>query len=672
MKFIRCAALLAGILLISSCSVKDVIVQDGTPEAVTLASIDGEALTLEEFEREYAKTVGTDVASRHSEEEYADFLRRYVNFRIKLKEAESAGYFEDEDLISEIDGYRASFAKPYLLDKEVVEPIVRDLYEKRKKHIHASHIMVNLPRRDDPAPGDTLIAWNKISALQDSLEQGVPFGDLAFRQSEDRAAGNPSSSIGYRGDLGFFTGGGMIESFENKAYNTPAGEISGIVRSAYGYHIIKVHDQVETKPDYRASHILIFIRQPSDSARAYSKIDSLKTLIDAGASFAEVAREYSEDTGTASSGGVLPAVSYRMRGWDTTFLDSLFALDTPGQVSGVLRSAFGVHLIKLDEILPKKTYDEQYDDLAKLAQSLPRIRTAETALVKSLRKQYASAVDTTLLTRLIGGVEPDSLLSYLQLLGETDTSRSMQLITLEDSAYTVREFSDFVQNQSTPPFSQLSSTENSLRYAEAFLDEKVLLHRSFELENSDEQFKEIMQNFRDGLAIFAIMEDSVWNASSEDTLRLMQHYEANIEQYQWPDRYRLIELSGSSDSLLTEAIRMVENGMTWTDLEQKIASDSTWNLQLDTVVVADSTGSIYDKALGLESGEHTEILSARSRKLVLYMDGTEPARPKTFEEARTDVMAEIQVLLEENLHQRLRSKYRVRVFPERLEMVFRQ
>ncbi len=642
-------------------------------QEIILAEIDGEDLTLEKFEQEYAKTIGDRAtASNDSLEEYVDFLRRYVNFQIKLKEAEIAGYFTDDDLLSEINQYRVSFAKPYLIDNEVIEPIVEDLYQKRQEYIRASHIMVALPR-ENLLPQDTLSAWEKIVALRDSLEKGVRFEDIAVRYSEDPSASSSSSGRGYQGNLGYFTGGQMIESFENAAYGTPVGRLSEIVRSSYGYHILKVHDREDIKPDYVASHIMVRIQDSLqvDSVGAFAKIDSLKALINQGMSFAEVAMMHSEDESTARVGGSLQgAIQFRNPNIDETFHDALFALDSPGDVSDVVVTPFGLHLIKLDEILPLQTRDQQYDKLARMAQSLPRMKAAEAALAESSRKLYASMVDTLLLNRLIGGVEPDSIQKYLQQLAEIDSVGAMPLITLEDSVYTLREFSNFVSRQIMPMGSQLSSTEQTLLFADQFLDDRVLFYRSYELEDSDSEFQDIMQNFKNGLAIFKIMEDSVWNASSSDTLRLQQHYEATLLQYQWPDRHRLIEISGPSDSLLTEAMNLIDLGGTWSDLELRIASDSTFNLQLDTVRVAENTDSIYDEATGLEVGDRTGILTVRAQKMVLYKDGVELARPKTFEEALTDVMADVQVLLEQELHQRLREKYQVTTFPDRLVNAF--
>ncbi len=642
-------------------------------QEIILAEIDGEELTLKIFEQEYAKTMGDRAtAADDSLEEYVDYLRRYVNFQIKLKEANIANYFNDQDLLSEINQYRVSFAKPYLIDNEVIEPIVEDLYQKRQEYIRASHIMVALPR-ENLLPQDTLSAWEKIVALRDSLDAGVPFEDLAVRYSEDPSASSPTSPRGYQGDLGYFTGGQMIEPFENAAYGTSVGELSDIVRSSYGYHILKVHDREDLKPDYVASHIMV--RFPDslqvDSSSAFAKIDSLKSLLDQGMSFSDVAMEHSEDQSTARVGGSLQgSIQFRNPNIDGSFHDALFALESPGDISDVVETPFGLHLIKLDEILPLRTKEQQYDRLARMAESLPRMRAAEVALADASRELYISKVDTLLLTRLIGGIPPDSIQNYLQQLVEIDSVGAMPLITLQDSVYTLKEFSNFSLRQPPPMNTHLSSTEQAFVFADQFLDDRVLFYRSYELEYSDPEFQDIMQNFNNGLAIFKIMEDSVWNASSTDTLRLQQHYEANVSQYQWPDRHRLIEISGTSDSLLTEATNMIDLGGTLTDLELKIASDSTFNLQLDTIRVAENTDSIYDEATALDTGDRTDIRTVRARRIVLYKDGVEPARPKSFEEAMTDVMADVQVLLEEQLHQRLREKYQVTTFPDRLVHAF--
>jgi peptidyl-prolyl cis-trans isomerase SurA len=102
--------------------------------------------------------------------------------------------------------------------------------------INASHIMIRFEKQD-PSPEDTLAAYEKIKAVQDSLKMGVDFAELAKRNSSDPG----SASKG--GDLGWFQRRRWIQSFDEVAQRLKPGETSGIVRTIYGYHIIKCHDE---------------------------------------------------------------------------------------------------------------------------------------------------------------------------------------------------------------------------------------------------------------------------------------------------------------------------------------------------------------------------------------------------------------------------------------------
>ncbi|MCY4172304.1 MAG: peptidylprolyl isomerase [Bacteroidetes bacterium] len=657
---ISCFCTLVAVLLTAS----NVFAQE-----VIVAQIDGELLSLQELDAQYAEALGSpSTSSIDSLEDFTDFFNRYVNYRVKVKEARNAGYFENPELQSEISEYRISFAQPYLMDNSVVKPMIDTLVNRSYEFVHASHIMTRI-ESNSSTPDDTLDSWTKIVALKDSLDAGIPFGDLAERQSEDPSASSPNSIRGYRGDLGMFKGGEMILPFENAAYSTPIGNTSGIVRSAFGYHILKVHDRQARQPDRLASHIMIRFagNTPEDSLQAFAKIDSLELLIEQGMPFEEVAMEYSEDPGSAPSGGSLGAfIENHSPNIDRTFHDALYSLDSVGQISKVIETPFGLHLIKFDDVAELPTYDDEYVRMSRLLQSLPRLKSAENDLQQSLRELYTISVDTLELSRLIENIPTDSMKAHLS---ELHSDNSTPLISLQDSVYTVGHFANFMSEQVTVSNNNKIPIDFILFYANEFLNDKIIYYHSFELEQSDPEFREILQKFTEGLAIFAIMEDSVWNASSEDSLALVNFFETNPDQYVWPDRYSLIEISGSPDSLLTEAIQLLETtGMV--ELQNKINSDSTWNLRVDSILVGFSTNSIYDQATELSSSEHTEILSDRSRRLFLYMVGIEPARNKTFEEARSEVISYRQAIIEEEFHQRLRSKYNVVTFPERLELAF--
>ncbi|MEO8166910.1 MAG: peptidylprolyl isomerase [bacterium] len=101
--------------------------------------------------------------------------------------------------------------------------------------IKASHIMIRFDK-ENPSPEDTVAAFAKIKAIQDSLKTGVDFAELAMRNSQD------PGSAPKGGDLGWFQRARWIQPFDEEAFKLKPGQVSGIVRTIYGYHIIKNYD----------------------------------------------------------------------------------------------------------------------------------------------------------------------------------------------------------------------------------------------------------------------------------------------------------------------------------------------------------------------------------------------------------------------------------------------
>jgi len=640
--------------------------------STVVAVIGDRPISLLEFEHEYSKSAGVpESAAADSLEAYEDFLERYVNFRLKILEAEKAGYPAKPAVLSELHQYRASFARPYLVDREVMAPILSDLYRKKKEIVHASHIMVR-PSMGDPTPEDTLEAWHRISALRDSLEAGMEFGEVAFRYSEDPSAKN-SGGPGFRGDLGWFTAGRMVQSFEDQAYLTPVGEVSEPFRTLYGYHIVKVHAREPAKPGRDLAHIMVRFTGDAaeDTTALLAKMDTILTELEYGLPFEIVAAKYSEDPNSRAAGGDIGVFHDLDRQLDKNFYDAAFGLKAPGDVSDVVESAFGYHLIKLNWLDSLGTFEQEYDDLEREARNLPRMRRAEAALAESARAHYPSQVDTLMVSRLFGGIGRDSLLQYFTTLAAVDSLGRIRIATLADSVYTLRQVADYAdQSRSRIPGAPTSRLQ-VVAMADAFLDHAAVTHAALDLEKTDEEFAEVMHSFRDGLIMFELMEDSVWTAATSDTLRMQAHFDANSSRYQMPERFRIIEIESYNDSLLTQAVRMIDEGMSWAEFEAYADSNHYRILNLDTVMVAGPTSSVYDQALQLGVGARTEVLPIRNRYVVLWMDGVEAPRPKTLVEAQAEIVSEVQQTLEEALIARLRREYSVQTFPDQLSHAFR-
>ena len=135
----------------------------------------------------------------------------------------------------------------------MTERLYRECVERAKKHIHASHILINCAL--DANPKDTMAAYKIL--------KGMDFNEAAVKYSEDISARdyinpqNGKKQIGNKGDISYFTVFNLIYPFETGAYNTPVGMVSMPVRTRFGYHLIYVQDVVPAISKIYASHILI-------------------------------------------------------------------------------------------------------------------------------------------------------------------------------------------------------------------------------------------------------------------------------------------------------------------------------------------------------------------------------------------------------------------------------
>ncbi len=635
-------------------------------DSSVVAILDGEPITVSEIERRYRRSLGGNSSAVPDSAELRDFLDRYLNFRLKVKAAEDAGIGDLPEIQEEIDTYRLQLARPYMLEQEVLEPIIREVYTRSQDMVDASHILIRVA--PDAPPADTLEAYNMIRALIDSVKAGVDFGELALRYSEDPSASREGP--GYKGRLGFFTAGQMVAPFEDAAYNTPVGQVSDIVRTRFGYHILYVHDRRPAIPDIEVAHIMIIPRGPTgaDTAAALEQIEELRRRFENGEDFRALAREYSMDHNTREQGGRLGIMTFNNPVIPPEFRDAAFAIENPGEISDVVQSRFGFHLIYLIDRKERKPFEEAYEDLKTQVMRLPRTEQAQRAFARQARARYGVTVDTAQVRAVLDAFPADTIIAHLAVNDFDALFEDTTFATIGDAGYTLSDFFAFAKTQRLERNRPL---EPQLMAAlDAFLDDRALDYEAMRLQERDEEFRTLMEEFRDGLLLFRVMEDSVWNAASRDSVGLRAYFDAHAEAYRFPDRTRLIGFYSRDDSLLADVAARLDAGATVADIQALVASDSTLTLRIDTTLVAGPTNSVYDEALSLQAGDHTDVLAYRNGHVLLVHDGIEPARPKTFEEARSEVVTAYQEVLEQRLLERLRQRYALYVFPERLEQAF--
>lgn len=295
-------------------------------------------ITLDEFEHAYAKNVGGwENAINKDLQEYKNFLDLYVKFKMKLRDAQVRAYDKDEDLMNELKDYQKQVGVSYILEKKINEPGVKQLYDRRKEEFRVSHIMIRPDSLGDEA------ARLKAQAILDSIKNGQSFENMAMKYSDDKFSGVAG------GDIYFITAGLLPYEFEDPMYTLKAGEIyPDVVKTRYGYHLIKVTQRQHRFPKIKASHILIGYHNSEgqiDTAFAKLRADSVLAQLNAGASFEEMALKYSDDPGSKEKGGDLGYFERRMMVKE--FDEVAFQMEV-GQISDLVQTNFGYHIIKLD------------------------------------------------------------------------------------------------------------------------------------------------------------------------------------------------------------------------------------------------------------------------------------------------------------------------------------
>ena len=630
---------------------------DVPPDSIVAVYAD-EIITLSEFETAYEKANAQTAAAADSLPAYKDFLEQYVHYRLKVRAAREAGLDTLATVEQEIAKYRKQLAKPRILEKHIYEPLIRTLYERQQTEVDVSHILVRV--KPDAAPKDTLQAYRTMQTIADSIQQGVPFADLAYRNSEDPSA-QKKGRQGYRGRLGYLRAGQLVPSFEKRMYTVAPDSVSDIFRTRFGYHILKVHDRRPTKPPIRLSHVML---RPDSAGTPTRLLDSLRTaILRDSTTFEAVARQYSEDRRSAAKGGDLGKVS-SPSALPPSFREAVAALDSVGAVSDVVQTKYGYHIIKLTDREEPRTYEEAYDDLKKKISGSDRVDRRKQAFARSVRAEAGVQVDTSALLSTTSLASLDTLsrplLSYTN--ADTAAATGTRIAALGDSTYTLGQLAHHVTQSDGG--ARMSVGE----MLDDFLNAKAFTYAQARLEERDPSFAAKMDEYRDGLLAFQFMQDSVWTKAARDTAALRRTFETHRDRYRHPDRVRTIVLRAPADSLLAPYAGSPSNNRSLSALVQDAGPDSL--VSVDTTLVTDRSSAVYRRVQSTTDGRIVGPLSHDGESILLLRDALLPARRKTFEEALSSVTQDYQDTYEATVLRRLRERYDVTTYPSRLDRAF--
>lgn len=621
-----------------------------------VVSIGNNHFTKDEFELIYKKNNAqlTDQNEIKTPEEYVDL---FIDYKLKVIEAQSRGMDTSKEFKDELQGYRDELAKPYLTDVTISDSMTRLAYYRSINEIRASHILLNLA--PDAAPEDTLLVYNKIMDIREQFISGQKsFEELAVEHSDDPSAQNN------KGDLKYFKAFSMITPFEDAAYKTPVGKVSLPVRTQHGYHIIYVTDLKKSEGDVKVAHIMkIFANSqnvsPEEDQLYKTKIDSIYQLIEDGADFIEALRKYTDDRSSVRNNGELGWIN-RTFGVDE-ILDAAYKMQI-GEVLKPIRTPYGWHILKLIDKRGIRSFEEMENELSlKIKRDPKRSEHSKQSFYNKKKAEYNFKKYDENINRFK---------SYLNNAGDTlefpinPAIASLPLYKVADTEYTANDFmeSEYTKNKNDKSFILSVVLENVDKYEFEVIDR----YEDSMLEEKHPEFNQILNEYHDGILLFSIMQDEVWNKAAIDTIGLEKHYQKIKNAFRWDTHFDGMLFSAATAQIADSCKTLIASGIVNADTLKAIFNVETntnlfikegkWEKGDNERVDYFKFGGIIPQRFNAElEFEHGEIIEA----------GT----PKKLNEARGLYISEYQKVLEDEWIKSLRKKYKIKVNKKLLKTV---
>lgn len=625
-----------------------------------LMVIDGRKITADEFERVYNKNNNiTPDAEQKSVDEYIDL---FVNYKLKVIEAENLGYDTMKSFIDEFNGYTRQLAKPYLQNQEIKDKLVKEAYDRSLYEVDASHILIRVD--ENASPADTLKAYEKAMEIYSRIVAGEPFDEVAKATSDD-----PSVKENL-GELGYFSAFRMVYPFETAAYNTSVGKVSKPIRTKYGYHIVKVNDKRPTKGSVEVAHIMTRIPQDASAPEikaAKEKIDKAYHELMNGADWDGTVQKYSEHQRTREAGGSI--------GWLKTgqappeFLDPCFELDING-ISKPIRTQGGFHIAKILNKKSAESFEEAKEKISNRVDNDPGRKEAIQILKDNeLKEKYGFKMFAN---------NADPVLNVLDSSiydGRWDASLAKNLkdpvVKIADKVYSQYDFAQYLSKLNRiktlrKPFATIIG-EN----LNTFASEKLNDYAMDQLPNENPEYKNLLQEYHDGILLFNLTNDKVWKRAQEDSAGLEKFYKT-ATKYKWNERidvniYKYTDNSFSA-KLPKLAKKQVKKNLDQTFIMQNLCPD-------DSVPCVSLTNKTYEKGqdaiadkLTWSKGAST-LLNEDNVNYFYYVTNTYPVKDKGLNEARGLYIADYQTYLENQWVQELRAKYNIQINEDVLKSI---
>lgn len=602
---------------------------------IVVAQIDELEIRSNEFLYAFKKNRST------TDDVNADTLRAYVdnyiNFKLKVLEARKQGLDTLTAFKEELAGYLSQIKKPYLENPKAEEELIKETHRRMQIEINASHLLIKV--KPNASPEDTLEAYQFIDSLKSLIKSREEFEDQARKHSQDGSAANG-------GQLGWFSAMDMVGLFETAAYKTNSKEVSEIVKTQFGYHILFVNESRPSRGKLKTSHIF-FSTQERTNQEAKTLATSIYDSLNSGANWNLMARKYSDDARTRMNGGQLPWA--RIKQLPDDFFDYAYALKS-NDISAPSQTRFGWHIIRLDAEEPVKELAELRPDIEQRLKSSRMNQLNNGELIKKLKIENGFSQNQDLLT------------VYLTAISNQEVSNKIlksKIFTLGQKSFLVNDFTNTLPSQN---ISLNSDIVNSL-----YLDFEKKMIIAYEDSIAPTKYPEygfLRKEYEEGLLLFEIMQDKIWGKAISDSVGTKAFYLKNKRNYTATERLSVNVLTSTDESIINKLVNNKTKNRSVDHLIKSSLTEKERALLKNVKRIIKASEIPNFEATELKSGSWVE---SKGAKELYFIEKVIPAGSLPFEEIKGRVLSDYQDHLDQKWVKKLRRSYKVKVNNKSIE-----
>ena len=582
-----------------------------------------------------------DIVVEENKKSIEEYLELYINYKLKLKQAYDLKYDTVSVYKKELSQYREQLIAPYLKDSKITDDLVKEAYDRTRKEVNASHILVRLQPKAPPA--DTLKAFQKILEAREKIINGSPFEIIAKEYSQDPSVNQNG------GNLGYFSAFAMVYPFENAAYSTKVNEVSMPFKTQFGYHLVKVNDFRDSKGEVEVAHIMIK-ENSNDSLYANSKIKEIHAKLMQNEQFELLAKLHSDDRNSSPNGGKL--AKFGATKMIKSFADVAFSLKEVNDISTPFKTPYGWHIVKLIKKHPVKDFNSIKDELTQKIEKSKRYKLAGTSVAKRLIGEYDI-------------IKNEEIIQFFIKNDTTSISKNLDnsIFSINGIAIKLNELVNYSSNQ--------VNKTNKEAYSE-FFEARVLNYYKDNLEKTDPEFAFIMQEYKDGLLLFDLLQNKVWKRAENDTVALTTFFEKNQQNYFWNKRGEVVIASCNRKDKAERVKKYLKEGKPLNEIKELVNEGPTIYVLFTKGIMEESNKKLPENftfnKVGVSEIYNNENMSFVVVKVIKII----PPQPMKLVEAKGKVINDFQEFLDQQWVTELKQQYPVKVNKRVLKRLIRQ